>query len=79
MYFSKEEWTAMGDWEKTRYRNVKRNYEAMLALGNRTSWGRELGSPDTPVLLGLAHSQVLICLQLPSVCRATWGEFCSFV
>uniref|UniRef100_A0A671EIM4 PR/SET domain 7 n=1 Tax=Rhinolophus ferrumequinum TaxID=59479 RepID=A0A671EIM4_RHIFE len=37
MYFSKEEWTAMGDWEKTRYRNVKRNYEAMLALGLRAS------------------------------------------
>lgn len=37
----------MGDWEKTRYRNVKRNYEALLALGNRTSWGRELGSRDS--------------------------------
>ncbi|XP_036880969.2 histone-lysine N-methyltransferase PRDM9-like [Manis javanica] len=32
-YFSKKEWTEMGDWEKTRYRNVKRNYEALVATG----------------------------------------------
>ncbi|XP_045843972.1 histone-lysine N-methyltransferase PRDM7, partial [Meles meles] len=35
VYFSKEEWTEMGDWEKTRYRNVKRNYEALTAIGLR--------------------------------------------
>ncbi|CAK7317509.1 Histone-lysine N-methyltransferase PRDM9 [Vulpes lagopus] len=35
IYFSKEEWTQMGDWEKIRYRNVKRNYEALITLGLR--------------------------------------------
>lgn len=25
----------MGDWEKGRYRNVKRNYDALIALGDR--------------------------------------------
>ena len=25
----------MGEWEKIRYRNVKRNYEALIAIGNR--------------------------------------------
>ncbi|XP_039081008.1 histone-lysine N-methyltransferase PRDM9-like [Hyaena hyaena] len=35
IYFSKEEWTEMGDWEKIRYRNVKRNYEALIIIGLR--------------------------------------------
>ncbi|XP_045748042.1 histone-lysine N-methyltransferase PRDM7 [Mirounga angustirostris] len=35
IYFSKEEWTEMGDWEKIRYRNVKRNYETLIAIGLR--------------------------------------------
>lgn len=76
MYFSREEWTAMGDWEKARYRNMKRNYEVLLALGNRTS----LGALTHLCYSGsLSLSQVPICLQLPSVCKVTWGEFCSFV
>ncbi|XP_060981708.1 histone-lysine N-methyltransferase PRDM7-like [Dama dama] len=33
VYFSKEEWEEMGEWEKIRYRNVKRNYEALIAIG----------------------------------------------
>ena len=28
----------MGEWEKIRYRNVKRNYEALIAIGNRKCW-----------------------------------------
>nr|XP_059855294.1 histone-lysine N-methyltransferase PRDM7 [Delphinus delphis] len=35
IYFSKEEWTEMGEWEKIRYRNVKKNYEALVTLGLR--------------------------------------------
>ncbi|XP_057352678.1 histone-lysine N-methyltransferase PRDM9-like [Manis pentadactyla] len=35
-YFSKKEWTEMGDWEKTPYRNVKRNYEALVPIGLRS-------------------------------------------
>uniref|UniRef100_A0A8D1VU66 Histone-lysine N-methyltransferase PRDM7 n=1 Tax=Sus scrofa TaxID=9823 RepID=A0A8D1VU66_PIG len=35
IYFSKEEWTEMGEWEKIRYRNVKRNYEALTTIGLR--------------------------------------------
>ncbi|XP_029780747.1 probable histone-lysine N-methyltransferase PRDM7 [Suricata suricatta] len=35
IYFSKEEWTEMGDWEKIRYRNVKRNYETLITIGLR--------------------------------------------
>nr|XP_010968273.1 PREDICTED: probable histone-lysine N-methyltransferase PRDM7 [Camelus bactrianus] len=35
IYFSKEEWTEMGEWEKIRYRNVKRNYEALITIGLR--------------------------------------------
>ena len=38
VYFSKEEWEKMGEWEKIRYRNVKRNYEALIAIGNRKCW-----------------------------------------
>ncbi|XP_055421430.1 histone-lysine N-methyltransferase PRDM9-like [Bubalus kerabau] len=34
IYFTKEEWAEMGEWEKIRYRNVKRNYEALIAIGN---------------------------------------------
>uniref|UniRef100_A0A2K5Q8M9 SET domain-containing protein n=1 Tax=Cebus imitator TaxID=2715852 RepID=A0A2K5Q8M9_CEBIM len=37
IYFSKEEWAEMGDWEKTRYRNVKRNYNALITIGLRAS------------------------------------------
>ncbi|CAM4679815.1 unnamed protein product [Lepidochelys olivacea] len=33
IYFPKEQWAEMGDWEKTRYRNMKRNYEFMVELG----------------------------------------------
>ncbi|KAM7060123.1 histone-lysine N-methyltransferase PRDM7-like [Molossus nigricans] len=35
VYFSREEWAEMGQWEKARYRNVKRNYEALLHIGLR--------------------------------------------
>ena len=38
MYFSKEEWEEMGEWEKIQYRNVKRNYEALITIGNRKCW-----------------------------------------
>uniref|UniRef100_F6TRD4 Histone-lysine N-methyltransferase PRDM9 n=1 Tax=Callithrix jacchus TaxID=9483 RepID=F6TRD4_CALJA len=37
MYFSKEEWAEMGDWEKTRYRNMKRNYNALITIGLRAT------------------------------------------
>uniref|UniRef100_A0A452HTB4 Uncharacterized protein n=1 Tax=Gopherus agassizii TaxID=38772 RepID=A0A452HTB4_9SAUR len=37
IYFPKEQWTEMGAWEKTRYRNMKRNYEFMVELGERAS------------------------------------------
>ena len=33
LYFSGDEWAAMGDWEKGRYRNLKRNFEVLLSLG----------------------------------------------
>ncbi|XP_075852026.1 histone-lysine N-methyltransferase PRDM7 [Microcebus murinus] len=35
IYFSKEEWAQMGDWEKIRYRNVKRNYNVLITIGLR--------------------------------------------
>uniref|UniRef100_A0A8C3FMZ6 PR/SET domain 7 n=1 Tax=Chrysemys picta bellii TaxID=8478 RepID=A0A8C3FMZ6_CHRPI len=35
IYFPKEQWAEMGAWEKTRYRNMKRNYEFMVELGER--------------------------------------------
>ncbi|XP_076409101.1 histone-lysine N-methyltransferase PRDM9 isoform X1 [Peromyscus maniculatus bairdii] len=35
MYFSKEEWAEMGEWEKIRYRNVKRNYKMLISIGLR--------------------------------------------
>ncbi|XP_017708578.1 PREDICTED: LOW QUALITY PROTEIN: probable histone-lysine N-methyltransferase PRDM7 [Rhinopithecus bieti] len=37
IYFTKEEWAEMGDWEKTRYRNVKRNYNALITIGLRAT------------------------------------------
>ncbi|XP_043773774.1 histone-lysine N-methyltransferase PRDM9-like, partial [Cervus elaphus] len=36
-YFSKEQWEEMGEWEKIRYRNLKRNYEALIAIGFRAT------------------------------------------
>lgn len=33
MYFSRAEWAEMSESEKIRYRNVKRNYSALLAIG----------------------------------------------
>ncbi|XP_006524051.1 histone-lysine N-methyltransferase PRDM9 isoform X4 [Mus musculus] len=35
IYFSKEEWAEMGEWEKIRYRNVKRNYKMLISIGLR--------------------------------------------
>ena len=37
IYFSKEEWAEMGEREKIRYRNVKRNYEMLVSIGNKKS------------------------------------------
>ena len=34
----------MGEWEKIQSRNVKRNYEVLIAIGNRKCW--------VPVTLG---------------------------
>uniref|UniRef100_UPI00398E9A3A histone-lysine N-methyltransferase PRDM9-like n=1 Tax=Pristiophorus japonicus TaxID=55135 RepID=UPI00398E9A3A len=33
IHFSKDEWAELCEWEKIRYKNMKRNYEAMLAIG----------------------------------------------
>uniref|UniRef100_A0A6J0US76 Uncharacterized protein isoform X1 n=3 Tax=Pogona vitticeps TaxID=103695 RepID=A0A6J0US76_9SAUR len=33
IYFSKEQWAEMGEWEKIRYKNIKENYEFMTQLG----------------------------------------------
>lgn len=38
IHFSKEEWAEMGEWEKIRYRNVKRNYKMLISIGNKKSW-----------------------------------------
>ncbi|KAL4688951.1 hypothetical protein H8957_004405, partial [Semnopithecus entellus] len=37
IYFTKEEWAEMRDWEKTRYRNMKRNYNALITIGLRAT------------------------------------------
>ncbi|KAM4875941.1 histone-lysine N-methyltransferase PRDM9-like [Thomomys bottae] len=33
MYFCKEEWAEMGEWEKIHYRNMKRNYNMLISVG----------------------------------------------
>ncbi|KAJ6623376.1 hypothetical protein lerEdw1_014845, partial [Lerista edwardsae] len=33
IYFPKEQWSEMGEWEKIRYKNMKQNYEFMIQLG----------------------------------------------
>ncbi|KAG8143493.1 hypothetical protein E2320_000721, partial [Naja naja] len=33
VYFSKEQWAEMGEWEKLRYKNMKHNYDFMIQLG----------------------------------------------
>lgn len=38
IYFSKEEWAEMGEWEKIRYRNVKKNYKMLVSIGKEKSW-----------------------------------------
>lgn len=35
----------MGDWEKLRHRNVKRNYEAMVKIGNGVPACRQGSAP----------------------------------
>ena len=39
LYFSGDEWAAMGDWEKGRYRNLKRNFDVLLSLGSAQAPG----------------------------------------
>ena len=39
LYFSGEEWAAMGDWEKGRYRNLKWNFDVLLRLGSAQAPG----------------------------------------
>ncbi|XP_077788337.1 histone-lysine N-methyltransferase PRDM9-like [Podarcis muralis] len=36
IYFPKEQWAEMGEWEKIRYKNMKENYEFMTQLGLST-------------------------------------------
>ncbi|XP_039208181.1 histone-lysine N-methyltransferase PRDM9-like, partial [Crotalus tigris] len=33
IYFPKEQWAEMGEWEKLRYKNMKHNYDFMIQLG----------------------------------------------
>uniref|UniRef100_UPI00398EEDE7 zinc finger protein 420-like n=1 Tax=Pristiophorus japonicus TaxID=55135 RepID=UPI00398EEDE7 len=35
IHFSKDEWAELCEWEKIRHKNMKRNYEAMLAIAVR--------------------------------------------
>ncbi|XP_035869277.1 histone-lysine N-methyltransferase PRDM9-like [Phyllostomus discolor] len=35
LYFSREEWAEMGDWEKGQYGNVKRNFDVLTSPGLR--------------------------------------------
>ncbi|XP_029770303.1 histone-lysine N-methyltransferase PRDM9, partial [Terrapene carolina triunguis] len=44
IYFPKEQWAEMGAWEKTRYRNMKRNYEFMVELVKTFRPPRKSGS-----------------------------------
>ncbi|XP_060993699.1 histone-lysine N-methyltransferase PRDM9-like [Dama dama] len=37
IYFTKEEWAEMGEWEKIQYKNVKRNYKMLIAIGFRAT------------------------------------------
>ncbi|KAB0344363.1 hypothetical protein FD754_021289 [Muntiacus muntjak] len=37
IYFTKEEWAEMGEWEKIRYKNVKRNYKTLIAISFRAT------------------------------------------
>ena len=39
LYFSGDEWAAMGDWEKGRYRNLKWNFDVLLRLGSAQAPG----------------------------------------
>ncbi|XP_068109269.1 histone-lysine N-methyltransferase PRDM9-like [Hyperolius riggenbachi] len=36
-YFTKQEWIEMAEWEKSRYRNIKQNYEKTLEIGLEAS------------------------------------------
>ncbi|XP_058051941.1 histone-lysine N-methyltransferase PRDM9-like [Ahaetulla prasina] len=36
VYFSKEQWAEMGEWEKLRYKNMKHNYDFMIQLDFQT-------------------------------------------
>ncbi|KAG8508172.1 Histone-lysine N-methyltransferase PRDM9, partial [Galemys pyrenaicus] len=62
-YFSKEEWAAMGDWERRRYQNVKRNYQALVAIGNGPSGctcpGRAASRPAPPATCLCPSAQLL--------------------
>ncbi|KAK6325350.1 hypothetical protein J4Q44_G00046920 [Coregonus suidteri] len=41
VYFSQSEWASLAKWEKKRYRNMKRNHLAMLAIGVAGRRGRK--------------------------------------
>ncbi|XP_045706651.1 histone-lysine N-methyltransferase PRDM9-like [Phyllostomus hastatus] len=48
LYFSREEWAEMGDWEKGQYQNVKRNLDVLTSPGFR---------PPRPAFMCHRHRQ----------------------
>ena len=46
----------MGEWEKIGYRNVKRNYEVLIAISNRNCW--------VPVSLGNMKQVFILSVYL---------------
>ena len=63
----------MGDWEKGRYRNLKRNFHVLISLGNGEVLGpEELGKPNR--LLGWLLLRWL-CLPVPPVRTQIKGSF----
>ena len=56
----------MGDWEKTRYRNVKRNYNALITIGNRKFW-EQTSLGDIKQVFGPYIILVLRWRHLPTI------------
>lgn len=62
----------MGDWEKIRYRNVKRNYEALMTIGNQKCWVlRSLGNMNQAFSPYISLPLGWLCLITVPFCMKT--------
>uniref|UniRef100_A0A8D0BER4 Uncharacterized protein n=1 Tax=Salvator merianae TaxID=96440 RepID=A0A8D0BER4_SALMN len=64
IYFPKEQWAEMKEFEKTRYKNMKQNYEFMIQLGEINYWKLRKDHNIFDVLLFSVCYKILLCVSV---------------